>query len=475
MRLLGLDIKRDRSKTIKELNAEKQERLKVDIEDFYQKQAIQDSRLLYDETPNRDNSPFGTGFTLEDKEKVYSVSSWTNACVSAIAQNGAKVLRLIRDLNSGEIIEHHPFLHIFNDKPNPIMSSYDYYEITHSYLDLTGNAFSEILTHNGDLVGFVPMDPERVEIKGSKTDLIKEFWYTVNGETIKLAPEEVVQVKFFNPHDDQWGASPVTALRLAIETDLSAATWNRNFFRDGAVPNLYLVAKGKLQRAEKRRIVSEWEQRHGKIRRKIGIVDNDMQVLEIGRIQKDMEFLDQRRFSREEILSIFRVPPVVIGLYQFSNASSRSVGTENQIEMFWKQSILPRARKINSSHSRSIQNIGFGVKIDTDFDSIEDLKQDWDDKIKNAKEAVGSPMTLNEIREKILDLESIEGLDIVLMPMNMIPIGQSISESDLRWFGSTFDERLEQLEQSSNNGKGALTSHMVESLNRFNDSLEEGI
>jgi len=39
----------------------------------------------------------------------------------------------------------------------------------------------------------------------------------------------------------------------------------------------------------------------------------------VGVNQKDMDFIQQKKMSREEICSVFKVPPALIGLFEYAN------------------------------------------------------------------------------------------------------------------------------------------------------------
>jgi len=46
----------------------------------------------------------------------------------------------------------------------------------------------------------------------------------------------------------------------------------------------------------------------------VAILDLGLKASNVSPSQREMDFVEQRRFSRDEILSMFKVPKVILGL-----------------------------------------------------------------------------------------------------------------------------------------------------------------
>lgn len=390
------------------------------------------SKLLYEAMADKESTPYGEGFMLEDMEKTFGISSWVYRCIMVIAWNIAPVQKKIFN-EHGEDIDDHYLLRLLNDNPNPIDSSFDFREQLSGYLDLSGDALCEIVTEGDEIVGFTPMNPKKTKILADKNRYVTGYEYTVEGDKTTLESEDVIHWKYFNPFDDYWGLSPMSAAKLAIETDVYAAVWNRDFFKEGATPRSYIhIGEGKkMNPDEKRRMKGQWKKKFGGLKQQdIAILDGGAKIEKIGSTQSDMEFLEQRQFSREEILAVYGVPPVLAGIFQFSNRSARSAGTEQQQRQFWEESLLPRIAKMDAAFTKAFQDRDMNITVGSDLKSVKALQRDLLERANIAKIALQSGLTLNEVRTEIWEVDPIEeeAGNVVFLPGNLIPGAQNIEE-----------------------------------------------
>ena len=390
-----------------------------------------ESQLLYDESADKDSTPFGAGFTLQDMQTTYGISAWVYRCITVIAQNAATVKKIIKDADSGEIIDNHPLLPLLNQRPNPLMSAFEFYEQLYSFLDLIGDFFCELVSkENGEIIDLVPMRPDKVKIKASKTDYVTGYEYSIGDMTVKLEPRDVIHGKYFNPYDEYWGLSPLSAAKIALETDIYAAMWNKRFFQEGAIPRGYITVPGTPSKEEINRIKSDWRKKHKGLKQQdIAVITNEGKIEVIGATQSDMEFLNQRRFSREEILAIYGVPPSLAGIFQFSTTSARSAGAEQQMKLFWEETILPRLRKLDDAFTLAFQERGMSIVVESDLKKVQALRRDVKETAQIARLAIQSGLTLNEVRERIWEEEPIgDDGDIIFLPANLMPMAEDIEE-----------------------------------------------
>ena len=203
--------------------------------------------------------------------------------------------------------------------------------------------------------------------------------------------------------------SVVQAAALAIDTDREAAAWNYSFFKNSALPEGVLEYDGdakQLTEQQRKEIRQTWNEIHGGTgnAHRVAIFQGGMKFRELTTKQKDMEFLAQRRFSRDEILAMFRVPKVVVGITEDVNRAS----AEESRVAFMQNTVKPWMRflvdnlneffvpKFENSHSEGLF-----------LDFVDPVPEDIAAKIAWLTKASGGPvMTPNEARSE-MDLEGV--------------------------------------------------------------------
>jgi HK97 family phage portal protein len=172
-------------------------------------------------------------------------------------------------------------------------------------------------------------DPTRFEPKFSKTTgrLIGWVKHKDNGEMVPLRLHQVLYIKFWNPDSPIDGLSPISAAANGIEGDLLASQFNTNFFQNSGSPAGVIEMEGNLTDEQFNRLVRQYEDRHGGTQNahKVLILEANAKFKQSSFTQKDMDFLNQKKWNRDETLAVFNVPKMEVGVWDdinFAIASS---------------------------------------------------------------------------------------------------------------------------------------------------------
>ena len=106
------------------------------------------------------------------------------------------------------------------------------------------------------------------------------------------------------------GLSPLEALDLTVATDFSAAKYNEAYFRNGAKAGMVLSMQGVSEHEVRRNrewIANEYTKPEN-AHRPMVLLGNIELVRDGNEAQHDMQFIDLRRFSREEVCAVYSVP-----------------------------------------------------------------------------------------------------------------------------------------------------------------------
>ncbi|MBM4289283.1 MAG: phage portal protein [Deltaproteobacteria bacterium] len=360
----------------------------------------------------------------------YREHVWVYACINAIAQSlsGVPLLFKTGPRKDPKVVESHPLVDLF-DSPNPMMSGSQLIEATFIYLGLTGEA-CYIAERKSDRE--IPKElwvfhPHRFkEVLDERTGLISGWVYTKSVKKIPLQPHEVIFFRYFNPYHDYRGLAPLQAARAGVEQDFWASQYNTAFFKNSAQPGGVLETSGNLSDEEYQRVLAQWQDRHGGASKAhaIALLEGGLSYKQTGLSQKDMDFLEQRKWNREEIMAAFKVPKPELGLYEDVNFAS----AKTQRKIFWENTLLPKMALFEfvlwNQLCRHIE--GGRLWAEFDYSSISALQEDRTDLVDSAQKLFQMGVPLNVANEYLgLGLPAIAGGDVGYLPFNLAPVGQA--------------------------------------------------
>ena len=381
----------------------------------------------------------------------YADAGWVYSCVYRIATKGAGVpLKLYRKRkDKGQVVmdevTEHPLLHLL-ETVNPFMSGYDLKEATLTYEELAGNAYWLLDMFVGDRpTEIYPLNPYKVRIIPSKEELVAKYKYHIGGgQWIDLEKSTVLHFKYFNPVDDYYGLSPLSAARISVDTQTFADQYNRNFFINSAEPRGALVAAGELTEPQRDRIVAGWQSMHRGVANahKTALFEGEVKWEPIGINQKDMEFIKSKKMTREDILGAFGVPPALVGIFEYANYAN----SKEQRQIFWKDTMIPKLLKMASViNSFLVQPYDPDLLCAFDLTGIEALQADEIARAEVDAILVKSGIKMiNQARED-RKWPPVKWGDTWYAPMNLMPIlsPKSQQEAEKPKAGSTGEPQKE--------------------------------
>uniref|UniRef100_A0A6M3M6I0 Putative portal protein n=1 Tax=viral metagenome TaxID=1070528 RepID=A0A6M3M6I0_9ZZZZ len=348
-----------------------------------------------------------------------SATGWVYACVSAIADEVANVnIRLYR--RKGDDVEEvfeSPILD-FIYKVNSFTTKFDHLWLTQLYLELSGEAPWLIERGENNIpTSMYLLRPDKIEIIFDKETIIGGYKYDVGpGNTVFFDREDIIFLRYPHPLKPFRGRGTLEAALATYNLDKYSEEWNEQFFFNSARPDAMLTTDQKLTDSQRSMLKEQWDKNFRGIAKhaKLVVLENglDYKILQLS--QKDMEFLAQQKFSRDKILSIFRVPKPIIAITEEVNRSNAEVAAYS----FSRWTIKPKMTKLIEQLNE------FLIPL---FPDSEDLYLDFDDpvpenmelNIKQYHEALGPSgwMTINEVRERE-NLPPVDGGDVVYRPFS---------------------------------------------------------
>lgn len=358
-------------------------------------------------------------------EYLKAMRGWVFSATSVIADEVASIdLKLYK--RNGEEIEEifdHEILNILY-KVNNFTTKFDHFWITQTYLELTGECPWYIEKSGGKPIGIYFLKPNKLEvILGKGNQIVSGYKYDLgNNKKLDIPADELIFLKYPDPDRPLRGLGTLEAAAKTVDLDEYAEEWNKNFFFNSAKPssilNIKIPALSDQQREElKKSIIKNYkgiDKAH-----KTMILFGDMEWKNTSVTQKDMDFFEQQKFSRDKILGIFRVPKAVVA--QTEGVNLASAKTANYIFARW--TIKPKMeRLVEQLNEFLVPMFADGENLFLDY--VSPIPEDKEEKIKYYESGLKNGyLSINEVRNMDGKEPLKEGGDDIYLPLNLAPVG----------------------------------------------------
>lgn len=368
---------------------------------------------------------FLSGASQKEIRNYYN--SWVFICVTTIAQRVATIaIKLFKEDKDGNIeqVFKHPSLELIK-KANPFMSQYDVFERLQSNIELRGNEYWYL--GNGKVPSIIlPLQPGYVTPIPDQYEYVKIYRYKIDGaEPIDIPAANILHFKQFNPDSDLLGFATLDAARIAADTDTFTKSYNKNYFKNNARPDIILKYPETLSPEQEQRLIDSWLQNHGGPEKQFrtAVASGGLEISALQQTQKDMEFLQGRTFNRDEIMATFRVPLSVVGI---TGVSSRAEADAVNAS-FMENTIVPKMTRIINTLNEFYLPL-FPDAEGMYFDFENPVKSDRDLELRSYDMGIkGGWLSINDVRREE-DYPEIEGGETVYIPFNLQPLGEPVAQ-----------------------------------------------
>lgn len=272
------------------------------------------------------------------------VNPWVYSAVSKVAGSVASVpLVLERKASDGwELEPGHDIQRLLN-RPNAFMGRQDLQERWGQHMQLAGNALFWLNIVGGKPVELWPIHPDTIKPIASRAEFISGYEWKQDSSTKRiLQVAEVAHWMFPDPSNPRWGLSPLMAAAGAVDMDQAAARWNRAVLANDGKPPLAVMLAGPQGQALTLQQMQEAgafirEQIDGGSIRKALVLGNTSKVQPLSLNATDLDFLNGRKFSREEIASVFGVPSILLNFGEAATYANLDAAKT----MLWEDRVVP--------------------------------------------------------------------------------------------------------------------------------------
>jgi HK97 family phage portal protein len=332
-----------------------------------------------------------------------------------ISYYNTKGIMVKANVSQLEEIENHQLLDLLA-KPNDAQTKTEFLEFTFTHLELTGEAFwLKERNAQGVVVKLWPLNPTYMEEKVKGTEL--EGWvYHNNGKRIPIETTEIVHHKYTDPNNMWRGMGVVKAAARAVDTDTQSADYNRRFFANNGRIDAALQTATELSDESFARMKQEWNDTYGGVANahKIAILEGGLEYKPLNLSQKEMDFLESRKFNRDQILALFRVSASILGISENVNRSNAEAAEYG----FGKRVLRPKLERLTTNITENLA-VDFDSKLLVSF--VDPVPEDKEFNLKRRESELNKYRTVNEIRAELGD-EPITGGDELYVPFNSVPL-----------------------------------------------------
>lgn len=373
--------------------------------------------------------PTATGIQVTNEQMMSYAPVF--ACVRIISEDiGAMPLHMYRRTDKGrEIARDHPVDKLMRN-PNPRMIASVYRETMMGCVLLWGNAYAEI-EYDADYnpIALWPIHPSRVTPKRADSGG-HDIFYEVrlpDGKTQTLNDWQMLHLIGYS-EDGLVGRSVLSMVRETVGLGIAAQEFGARYFGNGANMGGFIEVPTSLSDQAYNRFKSDINEKYEGLENshRIILLEEGAKWAKNSIPPEDAQMLQTRKYQLEEVARFYRVPLHLLQNLEratFSNIEHQSID-------YATHALLPWLVKIEQANERKLltedERETYFVKHNMDGMLRGDTKSRYE------AYAVGRQwgwLSANDVREKE-DMNAIEGGDVYLVPMNMIPADQANTPPD---------------------------------------------
>lgn len=362
----------------------------------------------------------------------YKASGWVYRAISIISQNAA-IPPMVVFNSDNEMDWEHP-LSILLKHPNPKYNMNLITRLLASWLNLSGEGYIYKNVINGKTMELWPISPDTIEPYVISPDGLQIGYSEITTQGRKksglvFTNDNMISIMFPDPANPLRGIGPLQVAARAVDTDNEQTEWNKSAMQNrGVIDGLFSFDK----------LIDEtnFEFIKRKIREHFSGSSNARNPLPIGGGVKyqqialgpiEMDFLNSRKFNREEIFIIFGVPPQIAGITDSMTYNTFAEGSK----VLWEMTIIPLLNTILEAFNYSFNNeLEEGFYIGFDYSNVKALKRGEGELASTAKTYIDMGVPFARVNKKFeLGIEEYDGWDLPVQSQSNPQVRSSKSQT----------------------------------------------
>lgn len=371
----------------------------------------------------------GVSVTGERALQIGAVYSCVTLLAEAVA--GLPVSMFDRRQDGTRVpIMSNPVLSLVKDQPNPVIDAAELWRTVMGWMLLRGNGYVYVQRNgSGQPIGLWPLSPNAVEPRRLKegaragqlvyqVSVDDEDWAPVSQRDGLVDQTGMLHFRAFGLGVE--GLSPIGLARQSIGISFAAQQYMGGFYSRDASPGSHIEVPDELSDEAFTRLEAQWRSLHQGFNNahRLAILEGGAKWASASLSPKDAEFIETQKFSRSEIASMYGVPPHMIGDTDKSTSwgtgiAEQGIGFVTYSLRRWTNRLERVTRRLLAEESTE----RFRWNVDGLMQG--DLKARYE---AYAQGRQWGWLSVNDIKAKE-DEEPVDGGDVYLQPLNMVPAG----------------------------------------------------
>ncbi len=325
------------------------------------------------------------------------------------------------------IATEHPLYDVLHNQTNSIMNSFNYRESAMVQLLYYGNHYAlKQWDKSGNIYGLKMLYPWNMKVEmNDQGEIFYQYTDEITKQVFKYPRWMIFHVAGVG-FNGLVGMPPIQLMREVLGNGLALQEFSNRYFSNGTNIGVFVTTPKTLTDPAFERLGKQFNEKYSGVQNahKGGIILEDgADVKRLDVPPEQAQFLESRKFNKNEIATMFRVPPHMIGDLEratFSNIEQQSMD-------FVQNTLLPWASRWESAINSQLFTRFERSEYYTKFNLAGLIRGDIETRYRAY--AIGRQngwLSADEIREKE-DMNPIEDISKYLVPANMISANDLIT------------------------------------------------
>jgi HK97 family phage portal protein len=344
------------------------------------------------------------------------------ACVTLIVENIASLPLMVYSTD-GEgrraVDRDSRTYHVLHDNPNGQQTAIEFWEQMMLNYVLRGNAYAVIEQDKNGVIALWPKPADQMTVVVQEDNSLKYYFTESNNKVIDYTQKQILHIRGMG--NGTVGMSPLDYMRASVGLSISSQNHtNKTFKKEARRPGI-LMSDTVLTPEQRTAVKKNFGDIASGAGRELYVLEAQFKFEPLGMSPADIQLLETRRFSVQDLARWFGVPSILIN----DTAESTSLGSsvEQIISGFHKLKLRPLLERIEQALYQRVLTSGQrakGIVVEFNLDALlrSSLAERMDVYSKAAQNGV---YTRNECRRRE-NLEPLPGGDMLTAQSNLLPL-----------------------------------------------------